>query len=268
MADDATHIIDPGSTPPAESTPPAAPDPLAAVNDKLAQMQAAFEQREAKWAEERQQYAQMLGQQIAAQRQAAAPVHQASEPTGYFDADTAKNIEAIAERIADRKAYGILGRAQILQDVGTNPELEKLAQEELRNIASNPFYGGLSDDHKLALAVKEAQIKYLKSKQASTQATNTQAALQQAAAAQAAGASLPGTQIADTGSTKAKTLDEYIKEFSSEQANRDMVRRFYHVDPDSPRGQEELKKAARENWKGIAFGGSVGQAVEILGGGR
>lgn len=253
---------------PATQTPETPPDPVATIRDEMKALREGFEQERKAWADERKAYAEQFGQYVAQQRQAAQPAQtNTDDPDKYFDADTSKNVRAIAQREANRIAYSLLGRAQVLQEVGTNSELEKVVQEELRLVAGNPFYEGLSDDHKLALAVAQAKSKVYQKQAEAGRQSNTQTAMQQAAQAQAAGASLPGTHVADGAATKAKTLEEYIKEFSADPDNRSFLKKWSHLDPDSPQGQEELKKAAKANWEGIRFSGTVGQAVEILSGG-
>ena len=157
----------------------------------------------------------------------------------------------------------MLNRAQLVQEAN-DPEIQKEARAEFQLISQNPAYATWSQDQREILAVKNAKIAVLGKRLEAGKQQTTQQSLQAAAASQAAGATLPGTSLADRSGTTEQDRDAYIKKFMADADSRERIRKMYKIDPDSPEGQQKLKRVAEFAWRGSPVSEKFSQGVELL----
>ena len=208
------------------------------------------------------QYQQALGQLSQARQ---TPPAQGDDLESQFDEPTRKYVnttaEKIAQRIAEQTAYRMITRAQMTQELQSDPEIQQAANQEFNLINQNPLFSPMPQEAKEALAIANAKSRILQGRLDAAKKGSTAQALADAAAAQAAGATLPGT-----GGTPPPqgNKDQFIKEFIVDPQQRSFVKKMHKLDPDSPEGQAKLKSVAEYAWRGSPVSERFAQAVELL----
>ena len=262
---DPQQAQDPKNQPgPAAQAAPAEP-----VDDRGIQLSNVVAEWKRKYEEQAQlneRYQTLLGQQMAQQQQPAQQPPQDDDPEAFFDSATGKNIK----RLIEREAYRLMGRAQLAQEV-SDPEVHKLASQEYQLINQNPLYASFDNTAKEALAISNAKAKIWQAKAEAATKAGTDAQLADAARQQAGGASLPGTSRGGESPGEPQNQEEYIKQYIAEtladEKRSKIFQNFYRLDPRSKEGQEKLRRAAIEAYKGIEFGGKTGVAIQYAQGG-
>jgi hypothetical protein len=270
MADPVVPVETP--TPPPEPPAPSPPPAVEATDEHGVPWKNRAAENARKLQEQidlNQQYQQALGRVSQPQPQQPTQGKYAYEINGEkyeLDAPTAEIVKKIAAEVANQTAYQFVGRAQMQQEA-SDPEVQGLARTIYQNeVLQDPYKVQWNDDARQGWAIKEAQLRLFKQKQAASSQQSSAAALQAAAAAQAAGASIPGTHPGNQPVSTDK--DKFIREFMSDSKNRGDFKKFYQTDPDSEEGKKRFLRAAEEAWKGIDFGPTVATAVHVLSGGR
>jgi hypothetical protein len=260
---------DPNKSPdPAAQAAPAEP-----VDDRgvpLKNVVAELQRKRAEDQELLEQYKALLGQQMTQPQQAAQPQPATDDPAQFFDADTTSALRKLVQHEANQVAYQLMGRAQFTQELA-DPEVKKAAQEEYQNINNSPLYASLPDVAKEDMAIKAAKVRVLQGKLDAATKAGTDAQLADAARQQAGGASLPGTERGGDQHGEPQNQEEYIKQYIAEtladEKRAKIFQSFYRLDPRSKEGQEKLRRAAIEAYKGLEWGGKTGVAIQYAQGG-
>lgn len=259
---------EPNPTPPVVTEIPTPPAPPAEpVDDRGVPLKNVIAELSRKLEDQQKmntEYQRLLGQYSQQQTQPK-PV-QGDDLEGQFDETTRKYVRSVAQQIAREEAkqiaYSMVTRAQLTQEIQSDPEIQKVANDEFNILAQNPLFANLPQEAKEAMAIANAKAKVMGQRYEAARKGNSQTAMQQAAAAQAAGASIPGTQA--TGLSSSTDRETYIKEFINDPMQREYLRKMWKLDPDSPEGQAKLKRTAEFGWKGSPISEKFAQGIEMI----
>ena len=253
---------DAGTVPPA-ALPPALPtSELEPLKAKVSELERTLLETKA----QNQQYQEYLGRVVAAQQTQTQLKPDTQPLESKFDEETRVFVQQTAEKAAERIAYGLVNRAQLAQELGQAPDLQREAQGQFNAINSNPFYASWNPEAKEALAVERAKVAVLQRARTGQQQADAKKLADAAAQAQAGNATLPGTS--GSGQAAPSDKEEYIKQWMADPQNQDIFYRFHRIRALSPEGKDEFRKTAEAAAEGVMFGGAVGQALEILSGGN
>jgi hypothetical protein len=257
------------ATVPTETPPP--PSPADAVDEsgvpwknRLAELgrKLDVERREL----EAQRQLNLQYQQVLGQRQGQPPAPVPTEKKNWsevFDPDALAAVKELATEQARQVAFSMLARARVNQEIGEDPKVRELAQQQYAALVADPYYGQHSVEILEELAVARARNLLTDQQRKATTAQNQQTAVQQANQSLLGATSLPSTTRTD-GSTPSQTQEEFVKKWIADPNNRDDCQRLWRVSPDSPEGQKHLRGAAEWAFKNNAVPGNLTKAIKMV----
>lgn len=202
--------------------------------------------------QQNEQYQRELGRLLTTQQQP----QQAPDVLAQFDEPSKQMVEKIAQQVAERVAYSFVNRAQVNQELNSNQEIRKLAEQHFQTMQQNPYYARQSREALEEIAVLKAKVDY--------QALQAKASSGQPGTPPANNTGLPST--GDNPQPTSNDKDKYIREYIADPVNRKMLQQMWKINPDSPEGQAKLRSVAETAWGGVDLSPKIGLAVQAMGG--